>query len=112
MHVEPPPVPLIKGKNNDKSDKYFVKFKFRRNPTSKKSDPYEFKMALFDNGYPEYFLLFIQNFNMTLKESGMLKPGANIQSLRTLVCEEALYQFDMFYDEVGSDNLENLKSIV
>ena len=32
---------------------------------SQKSDLYEFKSALFDNGDPEEFLLFIRNFNMT-----------------------------------------------
>ena len=26
VHVEPPPIPLIKSNNDDKSDKYFIKF--------------------------------------------------------------------------------------
>ena len=55
QHVEPPPIPLIKSKNNDKSDKYFVKLTLCRDPTSYKSDICDFKMALFDNGKPEYF---------------------------------------------------------
>ena len=50
MHVEPPPIPLIKSKNYDKSDKYFVKINLRSDPTSQESDLYEFKMSLFDNG--------------------------------------------------------------
>ena len=49
-------IPLIKIKNNDKSDKYFVKIKLRTDPTSGKSDLYEFKMTLFDNGDPDEFL--------------------------------------------------------
>ena len=54
-HVEPPTIPLIKEKHDDKSDKYFVKLKLRRDPTSPSSDLYEFKMSLFDNGNSEYF---------------------------------------------------------
>ena len=53
VHVEPPPIPLIKIKHDDKSDKDLVKLKFCRDLTSEKSDLYEFKMALFENGGPE-----------------------------------------------------------
>ena len=81
MHVDPHPISIIKGNNNDKPDKYFVKIKLRRDPTSEKPDPYEFKMALFDNGDAEEFLLLIWNFNMTLEASGRLKSGTNIQHL-------------------------------
>ena len=50
VQMDPPTTPLIKGKNDEKPDKQFVKIRLRRDPTSKKSDLYEFKMALFDNG--------------------------------------------------------------
>ena len=66
-HMELPPIPLIKSKHDDKLDKDFVKLKLRRDPTPEKSDLYEFKMALFNNGNPEEFLLFVCNFNMTIK---------------------------------------------
>ena len=59
-------------------DKYFVKIKLGRDPTSEKSDLYKFKMDLFDNGNPEEFLLFIRSLNMTIETSGMIKSGANI----------------------------------
>ena len=39
VHVEPPPISLIKSKSNDKSDKYFVKIKLRRDTTSAKQVP-------------------------------------------------------------------------
>ena len=61
MHVEPSPIPLIKSKNADKWDKYFVQIKFRRNTISAKSDLYELKTAWFDNGKPEELLLFVRN---------------------------------------------------
>ena len=35
-------------------------------PTSENSELYEFKMALFDNGDPEEFLLFIRNLTLLL----------------------------------------------
>ena len=63
VHVESPLITLIKRKNNEKSDEDCLKIKLRRDPTSKKSDLYEFKMTLFDNGDPEEFLLFIRNFS-------------------------------------------------
>ena len=85
VHEEPSPITLIKSQNNDKLDKYFVKIKLRRDPTSDKSDHYEFKMALFDNGESEDFLLFVKNFNMPLKASVMLNSGTNIQYLSMLV---------------------------
>ena len=66
MHVDPPPTPLIKSNQNDKSGKDFVKLKLRRDQTSAKSNPYEFEIDFFDNGELEDFLLFVRNFNMPL----------------------------------------------
>ena len=55
LHVDPPPIPLIKINHNDKLENDFVKIKLRRDPTSEKLDLYEFKMAFFDNIDPEEF---------------------------------------------------------
>ena len=60
-HVKPPPIPPIKRNNYDKSDKYFVKLKLSRDPTSAMSDLYEFKMDLFENDDLEELFLFVQN---------------------------------------------------
>ena len=57
VHVELPPIPLIKSKSNVKSEKYFVRLKLLRDTKSGTLDLYEFKMSLFDNGDPEEFLL-------------------------------------------------------
>ena len=46
--VEPKPVTLIKVTYDGKSDKYSVKLKLRRDPTSSTLDLYEFRMFLFD----------------------------------------------------------------
>ena len=53
LYVEPPQNPLIKSKHGDKLEKYFVKIKLHRDPTSEKSDIHEFKMDLSDNDNPE-----------------------------------------------------------
>ena len=102
VHVDTPPIPLIISNKNDRSDKYFYEIKLGRDLTSEKLDLYEFKMALFNNGYPKQFLLFIWNFNMTIEVSRTNKSSENIQYLRTLVHVEVLRQFDMLSAEVGS----------
>ena len=71
-----------------------LKLKFCIDPTSSMSDPYEFKMFLFDYGDLEEFILFICNFNMTLVATGKLYMDAKIQYLRKLVHGEAFCQFD------------------
>ena len=85
FHVNPPPTPLTKIKNVEKSDKYCVKIKLRRDLTSKNSDPYEFKMTLFDKGDPKDLLLFISNFNINIEALGTILDGAKIQYLCTLL---------------------------
>ena len=51
-------------------------------------------MALFSNGKPEEFLLFIRNLNMDLEDSLTLEPAAKVQYLGTFVCGKALRNFD------------------
>ena len=46
MDVEPPPTTMIKINHDDKSDKYFIKLKLRRDPTSAMSAFCEFKMTV------------------------------------------------------------------
>ena len=66
IHVEPTHIALIKINNNEKLGKDCVKNKLRRDPTSEKSDLYEFKMALFENGKTEE-LFFLWKFQMNIK---------------------------------------------
>ena len=86
VHTETPHTSLIKSNHNDKADTDFVIMKVRRYPTSYKSELYEFKMALFDNGKPEEFLLFVRNFNMNLAASAIMKTARKVQYICTLVC--------------------------
>ena len=66
----------MQSKHGDKLDKEFVRLKFCRDPTSEKSDPYDFKMTLFENEDPEEFVL---SFNMTLAASETLETAAKAQ---------------------------------
>ena len=112
MHVELPLITLIKSNNDEKLDIDFVKMKLRRDTTSENLDLYELKIVLFDKSESEEFLLFIKNFQMTLKSSVILIDDRNIQYICTLVRGEALHHIDTLSSEVGSTNSEHLKYII
>ena len=59
-------------------------------------------MSLFGHDEPEEFLLFVQNFNMTLAIIGTHEMDAKIQYLRMLVHGGALHQFNLL-----SSGMEN-----
>ena len=107
VHLDPTLITWIKDNNDEKSDKYSAKIKLCRDPTPETLDLYDFKISLLGKGKLEEFLLFIQNFKMTLDASGMLVAGANIQYRRALVCGEALHQLDTLSVEVGSITSEH-----
>ena len=69
MNVYPPPIPLIKGNNCEKSDKDCVKIKLGGYPTSEKLDIYEFKMIFLTTASQRSFLLYVQYFQRTLEAS-------------------------------------------
>ena len=94
-HVEPPPILLIKEISNGNSDGDCVKLKLSRYPTSSTSYIYEFRMSLFDHSDPQGFLLFMQNFQITLAATGTLETEAEAQYLRSLVRGEALCRFEL-----------------
>ena len=94
-HIYPPPIPLIKETSISKSDGDRVKLNLRRYPTSITLHIYGFRMYLFDHSETEEFILFIKIFQMTLASSGTLETESKVQFIRTLVCGEALCQFDL-----------------
>ena len=112
VNLEPPLIPLIKINHNDKSENGYVKVKLRRYLTSPRSDLYEFEMALFDNGQPEDFLLFVCNFNMTMEESEMTGKDVKVQYLHRLVRGEALRQFDLLSSDVENTNPLTVEAII
>ena len=94
-HIEPPPIPLVKETPTGKSDGYYLKLKLRIYPTSSTPELYEFIMSLFDHGKPEEFLLFVENFQMSLAAMGTLETEAGVQYLHTIACGEVLRQFEL-----------------
>ena len=66
-------------------------------------------MSLFDLGEPEEFLLFIQNFNMTLAATGTPEMDAGIQYLIMLVRGEGLHQFDLFSADIENTETLNME---
>ena len=102
IYMNLPQIPLIKIKNDKKAETYCVKIKLCRDPTSENLDLKRFKMALFGKGDPEEFLLFVQNFKMTLEALGKISANSNIQYLCTLLLGKSLRQFDTLCDKEGS----------
>ena len=79
---------------------------------SEKSDMYEFKVAVFENGKQEEFLLFVHNFMITLDAPGTLVANTKIQYLCTLINGEYLYQFDALCSQVGSTTMAYLNGVI
>ena len=69
-------------------------------------------MSLFDNSDMKMFLLFIRNFQMTLKASGTPNDWAKILYLRILFHGKALRQLDMLSVEVVGITSEYWKLII
>ena len=65
-------------------------------------DLYGFRLSLFDHGESEDFLLFVQNFQMTLAATRTLETEANVQYLCTLVHGKVLRQFDLVSSDTRS----------
>ena len=57
-------------------------------------------VSLFDHGKPDEFLLLVWNFQMIFAFTGTLETEVKVQYLCTLVCGEALRQFDLMYFDV------------
>ena len=59
IHVDPPPIHLIKSKLDLKIEIYYSKIKLCINTRLKKKDRCELKMALFENDGQEEFIMFV-----------------------------------------------------
>ena len=69
-------------------------------------------MALFGNGEPEEFLLFIRNFKVMLKDLGTLNSIVKLHYMCMLLHGEALHKFDTLCAQVGSINTTHLNRIM
>ena len=69
-------------------------------------------MALIDHGFPEKFLLFVQNFIMTLEVLGVLTFNEKLQYLHTPLCVEVLHQFDTLCSRLESMIISHLNWVI
>ena len=111
-NVDTQMIPIIKENHDGKPDKDFVKLKLHRDYVLPMLDLYEFKIYLFDNGYPEEIFLLVCNFNMTLTASGTLEAVAKYKYLCTLVWGEALRQFDLLSTDIKGTETLNVDYII
>ena len=68
-------------------------------------------MVLFDNIRPEEFLLFVENFKITLA-LGTVSDNVKIQYICVILCVEALLQFDTLCALVGSTTATPLNGFI
>ena len=69
-------------------------------------------MAFFDISEPEEFLLFAQNIKITLKVLGTISANTKLRYICTLLCVEAIFQFDTFCAHMGSTTTTHLNQII
>ena len=113
FQADPSPIPLINSETQRKKTEIDCnKVKLRKKPASSMSGPYEYKVALFENGEPEEFLLFIREFRKTLRANGVMPEIGRIQYLCTLLCGESLFEFETLSESVGSTTKRHLKQII
>ena len=72
-------------------------------------DLYEFRISLFDHSEPEEFLLFMQNFQITLVDMVTLDTEAKVKYLCALVRGEVVRQFYLF--SANAKNIETLLDV-
>ena len=69
-------------------------------------------MALFDNGKPEGFLLFMQKFITTIDSSGTLTANTKLHYIRMILRGEALRQFYTLCSQVGSKTMAHANQFI
>ena len=72
----------------------------------------EFKMDFFDNGDPEEFILFQQNYKKSPDTSGTMTAKAKNQYLHTLPFGKALREFETICIQSGNLNTTHLNQIL
>ena len=71
-----------------------------------------FIIALFDYGELEVFILFQNNYQVTLKTSVSIAAGEKIQYLHTLLCGEAFCEFEIICEHIHNSNITRLNHIL
>ena len=107
VHIETPPIPLIKCNTEKKSESALTKVKLRRNPTSFMLDIYKYKITLFENGKPVELPLLVRDFQKTTDITGETSTSGNIQCLHIFLHKEALNEFETVWVHISCTNNRN-----
>ena len=70
------------------------------------------KWPRLENGEPENFLLFVQNFNITINASVMLASNKKLQYLRNLIHGEELSQYYNLCAQFRSTTMAHLNPFI
>ena len=68
-------------------------------------------MAVFENGQPEELLGFLKNFRKAIDGTGTTAVARRINYLRTILCGEALWEFDGLTSQNNGTTNAYLKEI-
>ena len=90
---EPPTIPLIKAETEEEKASKTIKVKMRQNPDSAASETYNMKMATFENGQQEEFLMLLKNFKTAFNRSGTMSVAGRNNYLRTMLRGEDQQEF-------------------
>ena len=80
-----------------------------RYPASDASKTYKLKVQTFENDKPEEFLQMMKDFKTGIDGTGTTSAPGKIEFLRTMLCGEALREFDVIESQVVSTTNGHLK---
>ena len=109
--IEPPPIPIINVEEGEYKASNTIKINMRKNPESAVAETYKLKMATFKNIQPEEFLTLMRNFNIVINGMGNITVASRINDLRTILCGEALRDFDKLSSQNNGTVNAHLKHI-
>ena len=107
----PHPIPLIKVYPEErKKESSYVEAIICGYPASASSETYEAKLAMFNNSKAEELLLFICD-SKKIGATGATYASGWIHYLHTIICREALHEFDILANSTGTTTNGNFEEI-
>ena len=92
--IDTPTTPMTTVEEEENKARNIIKNKVCRNPVSAASENYKLKMATFDNGQPEKFLVLTRNSNIEINGTGTITVAGQINYLHMMLPGDYLWEFD------------------
>ena len=92
--IEPLPNPPIKLELKYEHAIYTLKVKMKRKSIPSASETYNMNISMFNDGQPDEFLALLNNFKIEIDGTGTTSPPGRINYLLTMLCGQALREFD------------------